>query len=209
MRRAVVAFALLTWCTALVHPSALHASPPRTAPGILDRSMPHDEAMRRLAAVRSEVRCAARQGKAVVCVFDIDDTLVMHGHGGATRTAPGAVSYVNSLMKAGARIVYLTARPEHKRDETQRLLKSYKLPLNERAELLCNPKNNDGVAWKGDSKPQVLQRGFPVAFFENDKTHVRTFRNAYPTSHVFRLNTRSSRPDPGGQGLFEVIDGFK
>jgi hypothetical protein len=165
--------------------------------------------MRRLAAVRHEVKATVKQGKPVVCVFDIDDTLVMHGPGGAMRAAPGAVSYVNSLIKAGARVVYLTARPVYKRDETVRTLKSYGLPLNDRAELLCNPQNNDGVAWKGNSKPQVLQRGFPVAFFENDKTHVRTFRNLYPTSHVFRLNTRSSRPDPGGQGLFEVIDGFK
>ena len=123
--------------------------------------------------------------------------------------APGAVSYVNSLLKDGARVVYLTARPVYKREETTRTLQGYGLPLGDRAEGLFNPQNNDGVAWKGDSKPQVLQRGFPVAFFENDKTHVRTFRALYPTSHVVRLNTRSTRPDPGGQGLFEVIDGFR
>jgi len=37
---------------------------------------------------------------------------------------------------------------------------------------------------------------------------VRNYRELYPNSRVFRVNTISRRKDPGGSGTIEVIGGF-
>ncbi len=186
---------------------SLLVAPFARADGPLDRSLSRHETARRLSQLITEVRTLAQRGARPVVVFDIDDTLVRDSHSRGKKPMHGAVSYLKDLQSAGARVVYLSARPAYKRGETERQLSGMGFPVAH-ATLLLNDLKIDGVSWKRAASPRVRSLGFPGALFDNDKAHVRTFRGEFPTSHVFRLNTRSSHSDPGGAGLFEVIDGY-
>lgn len=174
----------------------------------LQRSLTYTETRRRLKSIKYKVKSMNRQNLKPVVVFDIDDTIVYHGRNSETRTIYGAVNYVKTLNRAGANIVYLTARKESKRRETISMLRGFGLPLPSSDNLLMNPSRQNGADWKRSAKPKVMAHGKPVAFFDNDYAHVRNYREMYPLSRVFRLNTISRRRDRGGTGNIEVIRGF-
>jgi len=175
----------------------------------LSNSLAKADGRQRLREVRNQVRSMARAGKKPVVVFDIDDTLVRKNHTtGKSRALYGAVKYVKSLKKAGATIVYLTARKEKARAKTTAMLKRKRLPLAGDNHLLMNDTRLRGDLWKRSAQPRVLAHGKPLAIYDNDFAHVRNYREMYPKSRVFRLNTISRRRDPGGTGNIEVIDGF-
>ena len=174
----------------------------------LSKPLSRTEGRKRLRQVRDQVRSMARAGKKPVVVFDIDDTLVRDNHAGKSRALYGAVKYVKTLHKAGATIVYLTARKERARTETTKMLKSKRLPLSSANHLLMNDTRLKGDLWKVSAKPRVLAHGKPLAMYDNDFTHVRNYRKMFPGSRVFRVNTISRRKDPGGTGTIEVIGGF-
>ena len=174
----------------------------------LSKSLAKPEGRKRLRQVRDQVRSLSRAGKKPVVVFDIDDTLVRDNHSGKSRALYGAVKYVKSLHKAGATIVYLTARKERARTKTTAMLKSKRLPLAGASHLLMNDTRLKGDLWKISAKPRVLAHGKPLAMYDNDFTHVRNYRKMFPGSRVFRVNTISRRKDPGGTGTIEVIGGF-
>jgi len=164
---------------------------------------------KRLNQIRDKVRSLSRAGKKPVVVFDIDDTLVRENHStGKSRALYGAVKYVKSLHKAGATIVYLTARKERARAETTKMLKKKRLPVAGASHLLMNDTRLKGDLWKVSAKPRVLAHGKPLAMYDNDFTHVRNYRKMFPNSSVFRINTISRRKDPGGTGVIEVLHGF-
>jgi hypothetical protein len=198
--------ALLCWGLAM---SSLLVAPIARSDkgGALDRSLSRQETAQRLNRIIGEVRTLAQRGARPVVVFDIDDTLVRDSRSCGKKPMHGAVTYLKDLQAAGARVVYLSARPAYKRADTEQQLGSMGFPVAH-ATILLNDLKTDGVSWKRAASPRVRSLGFPVALFDNDKAHVRTFRGEFPTSHVFRLNTRSSHSDPGGTGLFEVIDGY-
>ncbi len=179
-----------------------YRSPTLNAPLSPARTRQRLQALCRLVGIHS------RRGSRPVVVFDIDDTLVTHSPAQADRPAPGAVAYVNALARAGANIIYLTARKEGDRQRTTSLLQQLHLPLAGAANLLMNDTRLPGDQFKRSAKPRVLAHGRPLAFFDNDLTHVRNYRALYPQSGVFLLNTVSHRKDPGGQGRIDVIDGF-
>ena len=174
----------------------------------LSKPLSRVEGRKRLRQVRDQVRSLSRAGKRPVVVFDIDDTLVKDNHSGKSRALYGAVKYVKTLHKAGATIVYLTARKERARAETTAMLKKKRLPLAGASNLLMNDTRLKGDLWKRSAKPRVLAHGKPLALYDNDFTHVRNYRELYPQSRVFRVNTVSRRKDPGGSGIIEVVDGF-
>ena len=207
----VLSGAALLLVALLLSPS-LQARPRSAWPGYrsrqLSKSLPRKEARTRLRQVRDTVRSMVRQGKRPTVVFDIDDTLVKDNHAGKSRALYGAVKYVKSLHRAGANIVYLTARKERARAETTAMLKSKRLPLSSDGHLLMNDTRLKGDLWKRAAKPRVLAHGKPLALYDNDFTHVRNYRELYPQSRVFRVNTVSRRKDPGGSGIIEVVDGF-
>ncbi len=177
----------------------------------LSKSLPKAQGRLRLKQVYRQVRSLARAGKKPVVVFDIDDTLVRKNHTtGKSRAMYGAVKYVKSLHKAGATIVYLTARKEKARAETTAMLKRKRLPVAGADHLLMNDTRLKGDLWKRSAKPRVLAHGKPLAFYDNDFAHVRNYREMYSGSRVFRVNTISRRRDPGAKskGKIEVIDGF-
>ena len=174
----------------------------------LSKPLSRVEGRRRLRDVHRQVRGLTRAGKKPVVVFDIDDTLVKDNHAGKSRALYGAVKYVRALHKAGATVVYLTARKEQARAETTAMLRSKRLPLAGASHLLMNDTRLEGDKWKISAGPRVLAHGKPVAMYDNDFTHVRNYRMMFPDSRVFRVYTISRRKDPGGSGTIEVIGGF-
>jgi len=153
----------------------------------LDRSLSRPDARRLLHEVKHQVKALARQGRRPLVVCDLDDTLIRR------RTSiPGAVSYLNKLTRDGARIIYLTGRPTYKKHDTIALLKHLGLPVHGQ-KFLFNPLSHDAAEWKRSARPMILERGTPVAFFENDKRAACTYSQQYRESRVIRLNTRSSR----------------
>ena len=170
-------------------------------------------AAQKLAAVQKKVRALAAAGKRPVAVFDIDDTLLHNGpftpKALANTPEPGAVPFVRALSAAGATIVYLTGRNTSELAKTTAALKDAGLPLGADAHLMLNPdRKMKTVDWKRSATPAILKLGKPVAVFDNELANVRMFREAYPTSAVFRLATSSVKPDPGGNGPIFVIKDF-
>jgi|SRR5690349_11280624 len=186
---------------------------------VLDRVLDRLMAARHLDAVIHQVEKAARAGDRPVVVFDIDDTLIkwkkVNGRKVDEWTAmPGSAAYLGALAKAGAQIVYLTARPESDvlREETLDLLQQIGVPLGEQHEVIMAPPGWEGSAADGKelAATRIRAKGRPLAFFDNDMANVRLFRRQYPDATVFRLAGHSAHADPeprkGKDGVHVVRD---
>ena len=212
-RRILIGLALLLSASLLL-PDSLEARPRARKPwrgyysAQLSKPMSRTRSRTRLINVRGEVRRQVRKGKRPTVVFDIDHTLVYHTPKNKTRAINHARYYVSSLAKAGANIVYLTARKEKARTETTAMLKRKGFPLASASHLLMNDTKLKGDLWKRAAKPRVLAHGKPLALYDNDFTHVRNYRQLYPQALVFRINTISNRRDPGGAGTIEVLSSY-
>ena len=181
----------------------------------LEQTLPRTDQGRELDDVVREVKSAAAAGQRPVVVFDIDDTLIRWRKLGGQKVSytemPGALDYVHALTDAGARIVYLTARPERLRRQTQALLRRMGLPLSQdHALMMRRPGQSSFVRSKERARPRILALGRPVALFDNDLANVRLFRGQYPDARVFRVVGHSGSSDPhpelGRDGIRVVSD---
>lgn len=187
----------------------------------LEQSLKKVAQRHELRAVVSESAQMARTGQHPVVVFDVDDTLygatdgsLYTDHKDRVEEIRGASQYLHTLARSGAKIVYLTGRGESWRKATEAQFQKFDFPLGGPHELMLNPSKDwevPGAAleFKKSVRAQILGKGTPVAFFDNDKANVRLFRDQYPDSKVFRLKTRTARPDPGGTGRIMVIDDYR
>ena len=186
---------------------------------VLDRVLDRLMAGRHLDALIHGVSQAASAGEKPVVVFDIDDTLVKWKKVNGVKVEewtpmPGSAAYVRALAKAGAQIVYLTARPESDvlREETIGLLQEIGVPLAAQHELIMAPPGWEGEAADGKelAGPRIRAKGRPLAFFDNDMANVRLFRRQYPDAAVFRVAGHSAHEDPepalGKDGVHVVRD---
>jgi acid phosphatase class B len=178
----------------------------------LDVSLPRRQARQTLVSVRDEVARRAALGEQPIVVFDIDDTLLTWPRGETPRlVVPGALAYVQSLAKAGAKIVYITGRGADMRDETVAHLRDHGFPISGGEQLLLNDTELRTVEFKTQATRDLVRtQGVPVAAFDNEKENARMFRREIPDAGVtvVRLRTTSQRPDPGGEGPIAVIDDF-
>ena len=120
---------------------------------------------------------------------------------------PGAAGYLRALERAGARIVYLTGRPESSRSSTRKVLRALGVPRGPRHRLVMNrlPPDRPIVDSKKAARAEILRVGTPVAFFDNDLANVRLFRHQYPGAQVVRVAGHSGSSDPEPQlGLDDV-----
>ncbi len=183
-----------------------HAQAEKNHRGVaLDRVLDRLLAARHLDALVHEVEKLAGAGGRPVVVFDIDDTLVKWKKVDGRKVdewtpMPGSRAYLRALEKAGAQIVYLTARPhsDELREETIGLLQEIGVPLGERHELMMAPEGWEGTAADGKelAGARIREKGRPIAFFDNDMANVRLFRRQYPGATVFRLLGHSAHDDP-------------
>ena len=186
---------------------ALGLAAPDARAKSLDTSLSATKTAQKLALVRQKVQAAVALHKTPVVVFDVDDTLrrVFGGH-----QVPGAAAYVNTLLQDGATVIYQCGRKESQRATTTTQLTSLGIPIGPNAQLWLKPQNVSlsAVEWKKSQKPQLKALGKLVSFFDNERCNARMFRKEFPSSCVFRLNTRSYYPDPGGTGTIWVIDNY-
>ena len=193
-------------CLALVTALLLAGAGAQAAPrSPLDRTLPEARADGALDAVLAEVKGAREAGRTPVVVVDIDDTILRWRKVGGEKVSatpmPGAAGYLRALERAGARIVYLTGRPEDKRGETSKVLRALGVPRGARHRLIMNrlPPDRPIVDSKEAARPEILALGTPVAFFDNDLANVRLFRRQYPAAQVVRVAGHSSSTDPEPQ----------
>lgn len=195
-----------------VEPHAAHEA--QHAPdvhGPLDVPLPRGVARQKLLAVRTEIARRVSLGEQPYVVFDIDDTLLTWPRGDTPRLMiPGALAYLLSLKKAGAKIVYVTGRGLDMRAETEEQLRTFGFPLSEDEKLFLNDTELRTVEFKTKTtKDLVRAQGKPVAAFDNEKENARMFRRELGSDvTVVRLRTTSQRPDPGGDGAITVVDDF-
>ncbi len=112
---------------------------------------------------------------------------------------PGAPMFVQSVIAAGARVVYLTGRHEPMRNGTLSSLGRGGFPLPDReprAELWLKPTFDiPDDAWKESAFERLRAHGTVTAAFDNEPTHVNGYRVAFPSAHVVHLKTdHSGRP---------------
>lgn len=178
----------------------------------LDVSLPRREARQTLVSVREEVARRVALGEQPIVVFDIDDTLLTWPRGDTPRVVvPGALAYVLSLKRAGARLVYITGRGADMRAETVEHLREHGFPITTDEQLFLNDTELRTVDFKTQATRELVRtRGVPVAAFDNEKENARMFRRELrdPSVTVVRLRTTSQRPDSGGDGPIAVVDDF-
>lgn len=177
----------------------------------LDRTLPDARAGGELDDVLAGVGAARKAGKTPMVVVDIDDTILrwrkVNGEKVSASPMAGAAAYLARLERAGARIVYLTGRPEGDRAATRKVLRALGVPRGRRHRLIMNrlPPDRPIVESKEAAHAEILEVGTPVAFFDNDLANVRLFRRQYPGAQVVRVAGHSGSPDPEPQrGLDDV-----
>lgn len=123
---------------------------------------------------------------------------------------PGAVAYVNRLAEAGARIMYVSGRPESGRQPSLEALAAHGFPTGPGTQLFVKPSVPPGApklethAWKGKvAREDLAPLGPIVAAFDNEPANCNAFREALPTSgRVIFLDTLY---DPQGPQIAERV----
>lgn len=112
---------------------------------------------------------------------------------------PGAPAFARALRAAGARIAYVTGRPDEMRPGTLDVFTSYGFPFpdRERVHLLTRP---DGAptddAWKAEAMALVEELGTVVAALDNEPAHLNAYARRWPAALCVHLDTdHSDRPD--------------
>jgi hypothetical protein len=107
----------------------------------------------------------------------------------------GAASYVRALLETGASIIYLTGRHEGMREGTLHSFRTGEFPLpNEGTiKLIMKPslEEHDDV-FKDRSVKALKRMGTIVAAFDNEPTHINSYRDAFPEAQCVHLATDCS-----------------
>ena len=118
---------------------------------------------------------------------------------------PGAVEYLQALLKTGCRIVYCTGRHTAMGEGTVTSFRSGGLPLpdHQAVHLLLKPNfEMSDDAWKQSAVRLIDAIGEVVAAFDNEPAHVNVYATAYLAARVVHLATDdSARPIPLAPGV--------
>lgn len=123
---------------------------------------------------------------------------------------PGAVAYVQALRAAGARVVYVTGRQQSMRAGSEASFERLGLPVPDGGDvqLWMKPSiDEDDDDFKARVHADLHALGAPVAFFDNEPTHVNGYRQSFPDALVIHLATdHSMRPVRVAEGIPSVAD---
>lgn len=126
------------------------------------------------------------------------------------RLAPGAVSYLQALHRAGATIVYLTGRSERVHAATLRTLARVGFPVpaqgDDRALLITRPERiHDVVAFKSGQLSSISSIGRVVATFDDDPANCRLFSARFPGARTVFVQMHD-KDKPAAAGLRRIRD---
>jgi hypothetical protein len=111
---------------------------------------------------------------------------------------PGAAAFVASMLRARARVAYVTGRPLRMRDGTLHAFRLGGLPMPDgaRVHLLMNPDAELGDdAWKHRACDALDALGVVLAAFDNEPAHVNLYAQRWPRALCVHVDTdHSSRP---------------
>lgn len=111
------------------------------------------------------------------------------------RAMPGAADYVKAILDLGATVVYCTGRHPPMREGTIACMarEGFPVPDEQRVYLLMKPEfSMHDDEWKRIARDQLLALGMPVAAFDNEPTHINTYREHFPTALCVHLLTDES-----------------
>ena len=196
-------FAALTLVVALVATRPAHADPALLragdAPQLGGLFQPHAAATvaRRLDATVRDIEQRVARGERPTVIFDLDDTLLL----GAldyrdARAFRGSRDLVQRFVAAGARIAYVSGRPNLMKSGTRAQLRALGFPIGGEHRLYLRHAQRSVVASKRAHARMLQRRGPVVAAFENEAPNTRMFRATLPGAMIFHHATRSDAADP-------------
>lgn len=110
---------------------------------------------------------------------------------------PGAVAFLARARALGARIIYVTGRPEAMREGTLTAFRRAGLPLPDPGagvELWLKPRGEgDDDAWKVECHRRLQALAGLACAFDNEPTHVNAYKRSFPEAAVVHLDTDHSR----------------
>jgi haloacid dehalogenase-like hydrolase len=115
------------------------------------------------------------------------------------RPLPGAVSFVNQVHASGAIVYYLTGRDEPNLGAGTRAgLERHGFPLGgDRVHLQLKPRlEDDDLAFKLGTFPEIRALGAVVAAFENEPRNANLFAASFPEARVVLIETTHSPNAP-------------
>ncbi len=108
---------------------------------------------------------------------------------------PGAPSFVQDALRAGAQVAYVSGRPRAMEDGTRETfrLHGFPQPDGERVHLHLKPARDlHDDAWKAQAVALVERLGPVAAAFDNEKTHANAYAAAWPDAQVVLLDRDDS-----------------
>lgn len=108
---------------------------------------------------------------------------------------PGAPEFCADVAARGGAVVYMTGRDEGMREGTLKALSDngFPLPGSERVELVLKPRfDTPDLEFKRDATGRINGLGRVAGAFENEPAHVNLFRDAFPASRLFFVETKHS-----------------
>jgi len=126
------------------------------------------------------------------------------------RPIPGAPAYVAAVLAAGARVFYVTGRPEEMRSGTLICFArtGFPRPDGRAVELVMKPvvEEHDDL-YKARTYAVLRDRGRVVAAFDNEPAHINGYRDAFPDATSIHLATDHSMRDiPLAAGIQSIRD---
>lgn len=116
----------------------------------------------------------------------------------------GAADYVRRLHQAGARVVYLSGRPEEMLPRTLQTLAAHGFPIDEASTSVvlkrgCEAHLGD-VEFKGVKAEELAAWGKTLAVYDNEPANLNAMRPAMPEATYFLLDTDHS-PNPPAMAM--------
>jgi hypothetical protein len=107
---------------------------------------------------------------------------------------PGAARYLRRLFEKGARLCYVTGRPEGMREGTLHSLRAWEMPHPDEGALLWMKPDNamSDEGFKREVQPKLRALGTVVAAFDNEPMHANGYRVGFPEANVVLVATDHS-----------------
>jgi len=111
---------------------------------------------------------------------------------------PGATEFVTAVRDNGGTVCYLTGRHEGMRAGTHKSLTKlgFPIPGTERVELVMKPQVDESDdEFKAQTLQKLVDSGPVYAAFDNEPTHINSYRTAFPDAVCIHLLTDHSMRD--------------